>query len=89
MSQVQSAREVEAGKTGGKISIILSKGTIDMVYPAFFIATTAAAMGMEVHMFFTFWGLDAVRRDKVEKLKLSPVGNPSLGMPNILGFCLG
>jgi peroxiredoxin family protein len=89
MSQVQSAREVEAGKTGGKISIILSKGTIDMVYPAFFIATTAAAMGMEVHMFFTFWGLDAVRRNKVEKLKLSPVGNPSLGMPNILGVLPG
>ncbi len=89
MSQVQSAREVEAGGTGGKISIILSKGTIDMVYPAFFIATTAAAMGMEVHMFFTFWGLDAVRRDKVEKLKLSPVGNPSLGMPNILGVLPG
>jgi peroxiredoxin family protein len=89
MSQIQSACEVEAGKTGGKISIILSKGTIDMVYPAFFIATTAAAMGMEVHMFFTFWGLDAVRRDKVEKLKLSPVGNPSLGMPNILGVLPG
>jgi peroxiredoxin family protein len=89
MSQVQSAREIEAEKTGGKISIILSKGTIDMVYPAFFIATTAAAMGMEVHMFFTFWGLDAVRRDKVEKLKLSPVGNPSLGMPNILGVLPG
>ncbi len=89
MSQVQSAREVEAGRTGGKISIILSKGTIDMVYPAFFIATTAAAMGMEVHMFFTFWGLDAVRRDKVEKLRLSPVGNPSLGIPNILGILPG
>jgi len=89
MSQAQTVREVEAERTGGKISIILSKGTLDMVYPAFFIATTAAAMGMEVHMFFTFWGLDAVRRDKVERLKLSPIGNPSLGMPNILGVLPG
>lgn len=89
MSQAQTVREKEAERTGGKISIILSKGTLDMVYPAFFIATTAAAMGMEVHMFFTFWGLDAVRRGKVERLKLSPVGNPSLGMPNILGVLPG
>jgi peroxiredoxin family protein len=40
-----------------KVSIVLSKGTLDMVYPAFMIATTAAAMGMEVNMFFTFWGI--------------------------------
>ncbi len=41
-------------KQVSKVSIVLSKGTLDMVYPAFMIATTAAAMGMEVNMFFTF-----------------------------------
>jgi peroxiredoxin family protein len=40
--------------------VILSKGTMDMVCPALMITTTGATMGKEVHMFFTFWGLDAV-----------------------------
>ncbi|GBC71314.1 hypothetical protein HRbin02_01095 [Candidatus Calditenuaceae archaeon HR02] len=81
--------EKEAQKTAQKLCIILSKGSLDMVYPALILATTGAAMGMEVHMFFTFWGLDAVVKRKVEKLKISAVGNPSLGLPSLLGVLPG
>ena len=71
--------------------IILSKGTMDMVYPALMIATTAATMGKEVHMFFTFWGLNAVSKKSVGSLKIAPVGNPAMPMPvpNILGMIPG
>jgi peroxiredoxin family protein len=72
-----------------KLSIVLSKGTLDMVYPAFIIATTAAAMGMEVNMFFTFWGMNVISKRHVNYLKLSPVGNPALPMPNIIGVLPG
>ena len=72
-----------------KLAIILSKGTLDMVYPAFMIATTAAALGKEVHMFFTFWGMNVISKKGIKKIKLSPVGNPALPMPNILGILPG
>ncbi|MCS7145758.1 MAG: DsrE/DsrF/DrsH-like family protein [Nitrososphaerota archaeon] len=81
--------EKEEQKTARKLCIILSKGSLDMVYPAFILATTGAAMGMEVHVFFTFWGLDAVVKGKVDRLKISAVGNPSLGLPSILGVLPG
>jgi len=72
-----------------RLLVILSKGTLDMVYPAFMIATTGAAMGKEVHMFFTFWGMNAVTTKTSGSLKVAPVGNPGLPMPNILGMIPG
>ncbi len=72
-----------------RLMIILSKGTLDMVYPAFMIATTAATMGKEVHMFFTFWGMNAVTTKTSANLKVASVGNPGLPMPNILGMIPG
>jgi len=62
---------------------------MDMVYPALMIANTAATMGKEVHMFFTFWGLNAVNKKTVGSMKVSPVGNPGMPMPNILGMIPG
>jgi len=72
-----------------RLMIILSKGTLDMVYPAFMIATTAATMGKDVHMFFTFWGMNAVTKKTSANLKVAAVGNPGLPMPNILGMIPG
>ena len=72
-----------------RLLIILSKGTLDMVYPAFMIANTGAAMGKDVHMFFTFWGMNAVTSKTSANLKVSSVGNPGLPMPNILGMIPG
>jgi peroxiredoxin family protein len=60
-----------------------------MVYPAMMIATTGATMGKEVHMFFTFWGMSAVSKKTVGSLKVAPVGNPGMPMPNILGMIPG
>jgi len=60
-----------------------------MVYPALMIATTGATMGKEVHMFFTFWGLNAVNKKTVNSMKVAPVGNPGMPMPNILGMIPG
>lgn len=87
---VTATSQKEVGRAGGeKLCIILSKGTLDMVYPALILATTGASLGMEVHLFFTFWGLDVVTKKKVEGLKISAVGNPSLGLPSLLGVLPG
>jgi peroxiredoxin family protein len=89
MAQVTQLKTAEKGEQTDRMLIILSKGTMDMVYPALMIATTAATMGKEVHMFFTFWGLKAVSKKAVGSLKVSPVGNPGMPMPNIIGMIPG
>lgn len=72
-----------------KLCIILSKGTLDMAYPAFMLAQTAAVMGTEVHVFFTFWGINSVATKSVDKLQVASVGNPGLPMPNVIGMLPG
>jgi peroxiredoxin family protein len=68
-----------------KLSIIVSKGSLDGVYPALIMANGARAEGIEVNLFFTFFGLDAVHHDRHEHIKLATVGNPGLHMPTMLG----
>jgi len=87
LAQKEKVGQVEAAQH--KFCIILSKGSLDMAYPAFMLANTAATMGSEVHVFFTFWGLNVINREKVGSLKIEPVGNPGLPMPNILGMLPG
>lgn len=65
------------------------KGSLDMAYPPMMLATTGAAMGMEVHLYFTFWGMNMISKKTIDSLKISPVGNPALPMPNILGMLPG
>jgi len=72
-----------------KLSIICSKGTLDMAYPGLVLANAALMEGIEVTMFFTFWGLDMVNKKKMTHLKATPLGNPSMGMPNIVGVLPG
>lgn len=60
-----------------------------MAYPPMMLATTGAAMGMEVHLYFTFWGMNMISKKTIDSLKISPVGNPALPMPNILGMLPG
>lgn len=62
-----------------KMAIIASKGTLDGAYPPFILASTAAAMGFEVKIFFTFYGLQLLKKDL--NLKVSPLGNPAMPMP--------
>lgn len=62
-----------------KLAIIASKGTLDGGYPPFILASTAAALGFEVKIFFTFYGLQLLT--KKLSLKVSPLGNPAMPMP--------
>lgn len=64
-----------------KMTIIASKGSLDMAYPPLILATTAAAMDVDVTIFFTFYGLDIVKKGFADKLKVSPLGNPAMPMP--------
>lgn len=64
-----------------KMTIIASKGTLDMAYPPLILATTAAAMDMDVTIFFTFYGLEILKKGNADKLKISPLGNPAMPMP--------
>ena len=68
-----------------KMVIVISKGTLDMAYPPLILATTAAAMDLDVHLYFTFWGMDLLNKKKIDKLKVASVGNPGLPIPNIIG----
>ena len=61
------------------MSIIVTKGTLDWAYPPFILSTTAAALGLNVTMFFTFYGLPLLL--KKLNLQMSPLGNPAMKMP--------
>ena len=62
-----------------KLALIATKGTLDWAYPPFILASTAAALGYESQIFFTFYGLQLLKKDL--DLKVSPLGNPGMPMP--------
>jgi peroxiredoxin family protein len=74
-----------ATATVEKVSIIVSKGSLEGIYPALIMANGARAEGIEADLFFTFFGLDAVTKKRWEHIRLATVGNPGLHMPTLLG----
>jgi peroxiredoxin family protein len=74
-----------------KVAIIASKGTLDMAYPPLILATAAAALDMEVELFFTFYGLNIIKKGEADKLQIAPIANPAMPvpMPNIIGMLPG
>ena len=74
-----------------KMVIIATKGTLDWAYPPLILASTAAAMGWEGGIFFTFYGLNIIHKDKYKKLKIAPLANPAMPMPvpNLVGAIPG
>ncbi len=79
-----------------RLTFICSKGDLDMAYPALIMGWAALGNGVDVTIFFTFWGLDLIRKDRVDHLELAPVGNTSMkmsmmgvpfnaGIPNFVG----
>jgi len=68
-----------------KVSIIISKGSLDGIYPGLIMANGARAEGIEANLFFTFFGLDAVHQKRHEHIKLATVGNPGLHMATWAG----
>ena len=71
------ATEVDNAKS---MSIIVTKGTLDWAYPPFILATTAAAMDVKVSMFFTFYGLQLLKKN-LDHLQITTLGNPGMEMP--------
>ena len=74
--------ELKANRTGS-MAVIATKGTLDWAYPPFILGSTASALGWDVSVFFTFYGLQLLRKD-LGDLKISPLGNP--GMPMKMPF---
>ncbi len=68
-----------------KIAIICSKGTLDMAYPGLILANAARMSGIDATLFFTFWGLDIISEETVDKLHVPTVGNPSMHIPTLVG----
>ncbi len=72
-----------------KVAIVVSKGSLEGIYPALIMANGARMEGIEADLFFTFFGLDAIRKDRYEKIKVATVGNPGLHLPTLLGALPG
>jgi peroxiredoxin family protein len=68
-----------------KISIVVSKGSLDGIYPGLIMANGARMEGIEANVFFTFFGLDAIRKDRQSHIKVATVGNPGMHIPTMLG----
>lgn len=72
-----------------KVSIIISKGSLEGIYPGLIMANGARMEGIEANVFFTFFGMDAITKKKMDKIKVATVGNPAMGMPTMLGAIPG
>ncbi len=68
-----------------KVSIIISKGSLEGVYPGLIMANGARAEGIEANLFFTFFGLDAIHRKRVDHIKVATVGNPGMHIATMVG----
>ena len=88
------------GANGTKrLALVASKGTLDQAYPPLILASTALAMGWEAGIFFTFFGLNLLHKDRMGHLQVSPIGNPAMPpplasvparkVPNIVGMLPG
>src|SRR5574340_1829120 len=85
----QQSKEAEQGKRANRLVLVVTNDTIDKVYPPMILATTGAASGMEVDIYFTFWGLKLLDKKGHTRTKLASVGNPALPMPNMVGMLPG
>lgn len=68
-----------------RVSIIISKGSLEGVYPGLIMANGARMEGIEATLFFTFFGLEAIINKKMDHLKVATVGNPAMHIPTMLG----
>ena len=89
ISEIAPAAEAEARQK--RIALVASKGTLDQAYPPLILAATAVGLGWEAGIYFTFYGLDILHKDRFEKLKVASLANPSgpIQLPNALGAIPG
>ena len=78
-------------ESSNRIAIIAGHGTLDAAYPPLILATAATAMDMEAAIFFTFYGLEILKKGNADRLQVAPIANPAMPvpMPNILGMLPG
>lgn len=79
------ARQETEHKPIEKVSIIISKGSLEEVYPGLIMANGARMEGIEATIFFTFFGLDAIIDKRMDNLKVATVGNPAMHIPTMIG----
>lgn len=81
----------EAGTRPKRLALVASKGTLDQAYPPLILASTAASLGWEAGIYFTFYGLDILHQERFRKLKVASLANPSgpVQLPNLLGAVPG
>jgi peroxiredoxin family protein len=72
-----------------KVSIIISKGSLEGVYPGLIMANGARAEGIEANLFFTFFGMEAILKKRQSHIKVATVGNPGLHMASVVGALPG
>jgi peroxiredoxin family protein len=74
-----------------RIALVASKGTLDQAYSPLILATTAASLGWEAGVYFTFYGLDIIHEERLERLKVASLANPAgpIQLPNLLGALPG
>jgi peroxiredoxin family protein len=77
------------GDTIEKVSVIISKGSLEGIYPGLILANGARAEGIEANLFFTFFGLDAIHAKRIEHIKVATVGNPGMHMATFVGVLPG
>lgn len=78
-------------QNSNRLAIIAMHGTLDLAYPPLILATGALALDMEAAIFFTFYGLEIIKKGKADKLKVAPIANPAMPVPvpNIIGMLPG
>lgn len=86
---VEPIRDAESRRK--RLALVASKGTLDQAYPPLILATTAASLGWEVGIYFTFYGLDILHEDRFRKLKMASLANPAgpIQLPNLVGALPG
>jgi len=72
-----------------KVCIVVSKGSLEGIYPGLIMANGAVMEGIEATLFFTFFGLETIMKKKQDKIKVATVGNPAMHMPTLLGALPG
>jgi len=85
----EPAAEIAAPKTIEKVAIVVSKGSLEGIYPGLILANGARMEGIDVDVFFTFFGLDAIRRSAGPRIKVATVGNPGMHLPTLIGALPG
>jgi peroxiredoxin family protein len=77
--------------TSNRLAVIAMHGTLDLAYPPFILTTAAVAMNMQAVIFFTFYGLQILKKGYADKLQVPPIANPALPMPvpNVIGMIPG